>query len=104
MEKKPPPAAAVAPIVVKPAAASQPPSGGDPGDYKDKPVAQWSVENVGQWISDLGFEKFKGSFVENCISGEELLELEAIELKADLGISALGARKAIMRGIMRLKT
>jgi hypothetical protein len=42
-------------------------------------------------------------FVENMISGMELVELSAEELKDDLGVSALGARKAIIREISILK-
>lgn len=43
-------------------------------------------------------------FEENYISGLELIELDNNELKDDLGVSALGARKAILREIGNLKS
>ena len=42
-------------------------------------------------------------FVDNYISGMELVELDNSELKDDLGVAALGARKAILREIGKLK-
>jgi len=71
--------------------------------YKTKPIREWSIEEVGDWISDLGFEKMRGCFIDNYISGMELVDLENGELKDDLGVTALGARKAILREIELLK-
>jgi hypothetical protein len=61
------------------------------------------VEDVGEWIDSLGFSNFKPIFIENFISGKELVELTMDELKDDLGVTALGARKAILREIGELK-
>ena len=66
-------------------------------------IIDWSIEEVGEWISDLGFEKMKDCFIENYISGKELVDLQNDELKDDLGVTALGARKAILREIQILK-
>jgi hypothetical protein len=63
----------------------------------------WTVQDVGDWISDLGYPTMRDCFVENFISGKELLELTMDELKDDLGVTALGARKAIIREITNLQ-
>jgi len=46
----------------------------------------------------------RNCFEENYISGLELVELSNAELKEDLGVAALGARKAILREIGNLKS
>lgn len=66
-------------------------------------IEEWTIEDVGQWVEDLGFGKMRKCFVENYISGLELIELTNAELKDDLGVSALGARKAILREVGILK-
>ena len=60
------------------------------------------MEDVGDWIDSMGFEKMRKNFVDNYISGMELVELDNSELKDDLGVAALGARKAILREIAKL--
>jgi len=55
-------------------------------------------------LDELGFGKMKASFVENYISGMELVELTNEELKDDLGITALGVRKGLLREIAKLKS
>ena len=54
-------------------------------------------------MDELGFDKMRSGFVDNCISGQELVELTNDELKDDLGVTALGVRKAILREIGKLK-
>jgi len=58
---------------------------------------------VGDWIVDIGFPELRNNFVSNYISGLELIELEPNELKDDLEVTALGARKAIIRNLTTLK-
>ena len=65
-------------------------------------ITEWSIEEVGDWIEEIGFGVVKNIFIENFISGSELVELTNEELKEDLGVRALGARKAILRNIQQL--
>ena len=58
---------------------------------------------MGEWITKLGYPTMRDCFVENFIAGKELLELTMEELKEDLGVAALGARKAILREVANLK-
>ena len=67
-------------------------------------IEEWSVEDVGEWMEELGFGKMKASFIENYISGLELVELTNDELKDDLGVTALGVRKGLLREIAKLKS
>lgn len=59
---------------------------------------------MARWIGEIGFGNVAHLFQENCISGAELVDLTNDELKSDLGITALGARKAILRLAQQLNT
>lgn len=66
-------------------------------------VEEWVVRNIelGEPSADSNFRK---SVTENCLSGEDLLELTNTELRDELGVAAHGHRKLILRRIGALKT
>ena len=74
-----------------------------PSESKTKSIEDWTIEEVADWIAEIGFQQIRNIFVENYISGSELVELTNEELKEDLGVQALGARKAILREIKKLQ-
>jgi len=76
----------------------------EPESDATKHITEWSIEEVADWIESLGFGSVRSIFVENYISGAELVDLTNEELKEDLGVAALGARKAILRQIQQLNT
>jgi len=65
-------------------------------------VAEWKVGDVAAFLISINLSAFVDKFVENEITGPDLLELTDAELRDDLGISQLGARKKILRGIRGL--
>ena len=66
-------------------------------------VSDWTTDQVVAWLGSLGLDKFSSTFAENMITGQDLLELTMDELKNDLGVSALGARKEIIRQLKAVK-
>jgi len=69
---------------------------------KAKDVAQWSDEYVDLWLRSLGLPDYSKSFVENSISGRELIELTEADLR-QLGVASMGHRKVIFRALRKLR-
>jgi hypothetical protein len=68
-------------------------------------VAGWDVDVVCTWLGTVeavGSDTI-ASFRENEIDGQELLELSNEDLRDDLGVKVLKARKAIMRAVAALQ-
>eukprot|EP00833_Pecoramyces_ruminatium_P010438 jgi/Orpsp1_1/1184470/evm.model.c7180000089662.1 len=63
---------------------------------------EWTVEDVGKWLIEVGYEKYKEIFKENDIDGQVLLELTESHLK-ELNIKSLGERIKIRNLIKGLK-
>ncbi|XP_018343123.1 PREDICTED: uncharacterized protein LOC108749099 isoform X3 [Trachymyrmex septentrionalis] len=53
--------------------------------WQNAPVADWSKEQVCQWLTGIGLEHYSPQFLDNGINGSNLLRLESRELKA-LGV------------------
>ncbi|XP_012270430.1 uncharacterized protein LOC105694386 isoform X2 [Orussus abietinus] len=53
--------------------------------WQNTPITDWSKEQVCQWLSGVGLERYASRFLEAGISGGSLLRLESRDLKA-LGI------------------
>jgi hypothetical protein len=65
--------------------------------------AQWTVPQVIAWLESKGFDaNVQRAFEENDIAGDVLIELDAAELKEDIGIASLGKRKRILKAIAEL--
>jgi hypothetical protein len=65
-------------------------------NWDEKPLEIWSLEDIQQWLTDKELTQYIKSFQENDIDGENLLELNEVDLK-DLGITSIGHRKLFMR-------
>ena len=61
-------------------------------------IKAWDVENVVDFLRALELGHLKPKFEENGIDGDFLLSMSADELKEELGITGLQAKK-IFRGI-----
>ena len=57
---------------------------------------------VADWLESSGFGEYKNKFVENHITGVELLSLTGDELREDIGIESVGHRKRILNCIAKL--
>ncbi|KAJ6161245.1 Sterile alpha motif type 2 [Penicillium chermesinum] len=67
-------------------------------------TADWSPQDVVQWMQSLGFESdIVHKFLQNDISGEILLELQSEDLK-ELDILSFGKRRRIMSSIQSLRS
>lgn len=58
-----------------------------------KPMNEWSVEEVGQWLVAIGLGAKVDVFATNAVSGDMLLELEEEDLKGDLTLTSLQIKK-----------
>lgn len=63
----------------------------------------WSVSEVGMWLQFIGLGEYRIKFIEDCISGGELLTLSNEDL-ISLNVTVLGHRKKLLKGISELKT
>ncbi|XP_039312837.1 uncharacterized protein LOC105202232 isoform X3 [Solenopsis invicta] len=70
--------------------------------WQNAPIADWSKEQVCQWLTGIGLEHYSPQFLDNGINGNNLLRLESRELKA-LGV--YGEAKAhLKRKLKELRT
>uniref|UniRef100_A0A7S0AVU2 SAM domain-containing protein n=1 Tax=Minutocellus polymorphus TaxID=265543 RepID=A0A7S0AVU2_9STRA len=58
-----------------------------------KPINEWTVEEVGQWLVAIGLGSKVDVFATNAVSGDMLLELEEEDLKGDLTLTSLQIKK-----------
>jgi len=70
--------------------------------WNNKPLEEWSLEDILQWLKDKNLTQYCNSFKENDIDGPNLLELNETDLK-DLGITSIGHRKVFMRHLNEVK-
>lgn len=94
------------PSVVKPSADKTPPKAVEAPTSGDtaaptKPVANWTVSDVTDWLKGLDLGMYVASFEENAIAGEHLPDLGKDEL-IELGVKPFGHRLTIERSIKKL--
>ncbi|CCM05538.1 uncharacterized protein FIBRA_07764 [Fibroporia radiculosa] len=66
--------------------------------------SEWSVEQVIEWLKSKGFDEgVCDKFIEQEITGDVLLELDANVLKTEIGIVAFGKRARIVNAITELR-
>lgn len=63
---------------------------------------KWTVDDVCQWVTELGLGQYEPDFRTHHIDGQELLHIDDHALQRSLGIDALGHRNKIMRSKLRL--
>lgn len=61
----------------------------------------WNVADVGEWLSSRDLAQYVPNFKDNVIDGKVLMELSLQDLDY-MGITALGHRKTILKGIEEL--
>ena len=66
-----------------------------------KPVMEWQIDEVCQWLEAIGLAEHCPQFRENEILGEHLLELTKDEL-AELGIKKIGHKKTFLTKVKEL--
>jgi hypothetical protein len=69
--------------------------------YHEKLVAEWEVDEVCEWLEDIGLGEHCPQFRENEILGEHLLELTKEEL-AELGVKKIGHKKTFLTKVKEL--
>ncbi len=65
-------------------------------------IGNWNVKDVSDWFAFIGLEQYAASFAANEISGPILLDISLEDLDY-MGITVLGHRKTILRGIEDLR-
>jgi hypothetical protein len=63
----------------------------------------WSVNEVGEWLKERGYEQYQQIFKDNFISGYELFDLSVEDL-VTIGIPLLGHRKRLLKEIAALQS
>ncbi|XP_055913149.1 NAD(+) hydrolase sarm1 isoform X2 [Eupeodes corollae] len=66
-------------------------------------VPLWSVEDVQEWVKQIGFAAFERQFAESQVDGDLLLKLNEENLREDIGISNGILRKRFARELQNLK-
>jgi len=65
-------------------------------------ITEWSAEQCADFVSALGLPQYAETFVEESISGDALVALLHSDLK-EMGISSIGHRLTILKGIYDVK-
>ncbi|KAI0677703.1 hypothetical protein C8Q78DRAFT_106103 [Trametes maxima] len=66
--------------------------------------SEWGVDEVIEWLKSKGFDQgVCDKFIEQEITGDVLLELDANILKSEIGIAAFGKRVRIVNAISELR-
>ncbi|KAJ1974494.1 hypothetical protein H4R35_003581 [Dimargaris xerosporica] len=65
-------------------------------------VQGWTMDQVAEWLTRLGYGDYASSVHENHISGDVLLQLNDTNLK-DLGIQSIGKRIKLLKAIRSLQ-
>lgn len=66
-------------------------------------VPLWSVEDVREWVKQIGFGEYEHSFYDSKVDGDLLLQLTETNLKEDLGVVNGIRRKRFERELQNLK-
>lgn len=66
-------------------------------------VPLWSIEDVREWVKQIGFGEYEHSFFDAKVDGDLLLQLTTENLKEDLGITNGIRRKRFERELQNLK-
>lgn len=66
-------------------------------------VPTWSIEDVMEWVKQIGFASFARSFEDSRVDGDLLLQLSEEMLRDDIGIENGILRRRFLREIMNLK-
>jgi len=71
--------------------------------FKDKPASEWKVEDVQDWLKNVGLEEFLSNFKENAVDGSTLVDLTEEDLTKELKVTKKLHLQKIMKFITKLK-
>lgn len=66
-------------------------------------VPLWSVEDVQEWVKQIGFGEYECNFYESRVDGDLLLQLNEENLRDDIGITNGIRRRRFIRELQNLK-
>ena len=66
-------------------------------------MAEWSIDEVGEWLRHLGLDEYIERFKKNHIDGSVLFDITEADLKDEFKMMSVGHRKNFMKAIGNLK-
>nr|XP_021181341.2 NAD(+) hydrolase sarm1 isoform X3 [Helicoverpa armigera] len=66
-------------------------------------VPLWSIEDVREWVKQIGFSEYATNFYESRVDGDLLLQISEENLKEDIGLQNGIKRKRFTRELQQLK-
>ena len=66
-------------------------------------MQEWSLDDVSEWLVNIGLADYIDTFKKNHISGKNLLDITEVELKDDLSVCSVGHRKNFLKSQEHLK-
>lgn len=66
-------------------------------------VQEWTIDDVSEWLTNIGLVDYIDTFKNNHISGKNLLDIKEVELKDDLCVCSVGHRKNFIKSQEHLK-
>lgn len=66
-------------------------------------VPLWSIEDVREWVKQIGFSEYANNFYESRVDGDLLLQISEENLKEDIGLQNGIKRKRFTRELQQLK-
>ncbi|XP_050680741.1 NAD(+) hydrolase sarm1 isoform X1 [Leptidea sinapis] len=66
-------------------------------------VPLWSIEDVREWVKQIGFSEYASNFYESRVDGDLLLQITEDNLKEDIGLNNGIKRKRFTRELQQLK-
>ncbi|XP_032513836.2 NAD(+) hydrolase sarm1 isoform X1 [Danaus plexippus] len=66
-------------------------------------VPLWSIEDVREWVKQIGFSEYANNFYESRVDGDLLLQITEANLKEDIGLNNGIKRKRFTRELQQLK-
>lgn len=66
-------------------------------------VPLWSIEDVREWVKQIGFQEHAANFVESRVDGDLLLQLNEQDLVQDIGLANGIQRRRFTRELQNLK-
>ncbi|XP_013180543.1 PREDICTED: sterile alpha and TIR motif-containing protein 1 isoform X2 [Papilio xuthus] len=66
-------------------------------------VPLWSIEDVKEWVKQIGFSEYANNFQESRVDGDLLLQISEDNLKEDIGLLNGIKRKRFTRELQQLK-
>jgi len=74
----------------------------DPHSAAKEPI-DWSIDDVGKWLDQVGWSRYRPKFLEQEIDGKALLLIVEKQLKEDFDVKIMGHRLKLWDEIQKLK-